>query len=198
MRIVLCSMVLLIGAAAATSFGSVASMLGKSASMSGRTDIYREVWAAILKSPILGYGYGGFWGVSPEATRIGLAIGWTGIGYSENGILELALQLGIAGVGLVLWMIARAVVQGVRLLRSPHYQPRTGWYLAILCLAALSNIDAGWLLSTGTLDWAMILIACIGLNAQWRRARDARVAYPPFMRELSQDPSPLFVGDKLA
>ena len=196
LRIVLCMIVLVIAAAVTTSFGSMASMLGKDASMTGRTDIYREVWASILRSPIVGYGYGGFWGVNPEATRIGLSIGWTSIGYSENGILELALQLGIAGVGLVVWLIARAVVQGVSLLRSPHYRPRTGWFLAILSVAALSNIDAGWLLSTGTLDWAMILIACIGLDAEWRRARDARLA-DASLREISQN-APSLSGEQVA
>ena len=58
-------------------------MLGKSSSMSGRTDIYREVWIAIKKQPVLGYGYGSFWGLNPanvEARRIGYAITWPNIG----------------------------------------------------------------------------------------------------------------------
>jgi len=173
LRIVLCLSVLALAAALTTSFGSFSSMLGKSVSMSGRTDIYREVWLSIRKAPILGYGYCGFWGVNPEATRIGISIGWTNIGYSENGILELALQLGFVGVAVVLWMIARAVIQGIRLLRSPHYSPRTGWFLTILFLCALSNIDAGWLLVTGTLDWLMILIACVGMQAETDWARTA-------------------------
>ena len=155
-------------------FGLIAPMLGKSASMSGRTDIYREVWHSIMKSPILGYGYGSFWGVNPEAERIGLTIGWPNIGYSESGILELALQLGFVGVALVVLMIGRAGIQAARLFRSPHYSSQTGWYITILFLAALTNIDAGWLLVSGTLDWVMILIACIGLETETQRVQAAR------------------------
>jgi O-antigen ligase len=93
-----------------------------------------------------------------------LALGWPNIGYSENGILELALQTGFLGVGLVLAMIARAVAQGIRLLRSPHYSPRVGWFLTILFLAALTNVDAGWFMTSDTLDWVLIVVSCIGMN----------------------------------
>jgi exopolysaccharide production protein ExoQ len=178
--------VIAVGIIAVSSFGQIATILGKDPTMSGRTDIYREVWHSVLKAPLLGYGYGGFWKVDPEATRIGLAIGWTNIGYSESGVLDLALHLGFAGVALVLLMLGRAVVQGVRLLRSPSYSPRVGWFLTILFLAAVTNVDAGWLLVSGTLDWVMILIACIGLEAETRRARTAgEHHFPSYAQPLS-------------
>lgn len=171
LSIILFLLLVAISAVAIASFGALASSLGKDVSMSGRTDIYREVWTSIRKAPLLGYGYGGFWGVSPEAIRIGDSINWPNIGYSENGVLELALQLGFVGVFLVLLMVGRAFLLGFRLLRSPSWNPRIGWFLTILFLAALTNIDAGWLLATGTLDWILILVACIGLEAEARRAR---------------------------
>jgi O-antigen ligase len=140
--------------------------------MSGRFKIYKEVWLAILKRPVLGYGLGGFWFPgSLESQRLGLSIGWANIGYSENGILELALQIGFLGVALVLGMIATAVVRAVKLLRSPFYTPRVGWFLTIIVLAMLTNIDAGWFLTADTLDWLLIVIACIGLNEEWARVR---------------------------
>jgi len=145
----------------------LATHMGKSATMSGRTAIYAEVWRSIIKHPVLGYGFGGFW--SPEnleARRIGLAIGWTNIGYAENGVLEVALQIGSLGVGLLIAMIAGAVFQGVRLLRSPHYSPRVGWFLSILFLAALTNIDAGSFMTSDKLDWLLILLSCMGLKEE--------------------------------
>ena len=149
----------------------VATMLGKDPSMTGRSQIYYEVWQTILKQPLLGYGFGGFWFPgSLESQRIGLAIGWPNIGYAENGVLELALQVGFIGVGIVLAFIVRAFVQGLRLLRSPHYSPRIGWFLTILAFAALTNIDAGWFMTSDTLDWVLIVIACVGMNEQWRLA----------------------------
>jgi exopolysaccharide production protein ExoQ len=144
----------------------VATALGKDSSMTGRTQIYYEVWQTIMRSRWLGYGFGGFWFPgSLESQRIGLAIGWPGIGYAENGVLELALQIGFVGVGIVFLFLGRAFVQGLRLLRSPQYSPPVGWFLTILAIALLTNIDAGWFLTADTLDWVLIVIACVSINA---------------------------------
>ena len=147
----------------------LATSMGKDASMSGRTGIYAEIWRSIMKQPLFGYGFGSFWYAgNPERQRIGLAIRWLNIGYSENGVMELALQVGFVGVGLLFAMLGRAAVQGIRLLRSPYYSPRVGWFLTILFLAALTNIDAGWFMTADTLDWVLIVVSCVGLNEHVR------------------------------
>jgi len=153
---------------------TVATLLGKDSSMTGRTQIYYEVWQTILKRPFFGYGFGGFWFPgSLESQRIGIAIGWPGIGYAENGILELCLQIGFVGMAIVFWLMGRAFIQGLRLLRSPQYSPRVGWFLTILVLAALTNIDAGWFMTSDTLDWVLILVACIWMNEEVKLLRTA-------------------------
>jgi exopolysaccharide production protein ExoQ len=153
---------------------SVATLLGKDSSMTGRTQIYYEVWQTILKRPLFGYGFGGFWFPgSLESQRIGIAIGWPGIGYAENGILELCLQIGFVGMAIVFWLMGRAFIQGLRLLRSPQYSPRVGWFLTILVLAALTNIDAGWFMTSDTLDWVLILVACIWMNEEAKLLKTA-------------------------
>lgn len=145
--------------------------MGKDPTMTGREGIYIEVWRSILKHPVLGYGFGAFWyGGNFESHRIGLAIRWPNIGYAENGLMELALQSGLLGVGLVLAMIARTIGRGIFLLRSRHYSPRVAWYLTILFLVGLTNIDAGWFMTLSTLDWVLILVSCIGMNQEMRRA----------------------------
>jgi O-antigen ligase len=145
----------------------LATHMGKDASMSGRTTIYTEVWRSIMKRPTLGYGFGAFWySGNIESQRIALAVRWPNIGYSENGFLEVALQIGFIGVGLIFAMMARAAYQGIRLLRSPRYVPRIGWFLTILVLVLLTNVDAGWFMTLNTLDWVLLLIACIGMNRQ--------------------------------
>jgi exopolysaccharide production protein ExoQ len=139
--------------------------VGKDPTMTGRSEIYTEVWRSILKRPVLGYGFGAFWySGNYESQRIGLAIRWPNIGYAESGILDLALQTGLLGVGLLILMIGNAAGQGIRLLRSPHYSPKIGWFLTIIFLALLTNIDAGWFMTINTLDWVLILVACIGMN----------------------------------
>jgi exopolysaccharide production protein ExoQ len=148
----------------------LAAHMGKSATMSGRTAIYVEIWRSVVKHPLLGYGFGGFWSRdNPEARRVGLAIGWPNIGYAESGLLEVALQIGFLGIGLLVAMIGRAVFQGVRLLRSLQYSPRVGWFLTILFVAALTNIDAGSFMTSDKLDWVLIVLSCIGLNEEAHR-----------------------------
>jgi exopolysaccharide production protein ExoQ len=166
--VLITSIVTTLAAALGTYYWSLLAVsMGKDPGMTGRSDIYVEVWRSILKHPLLGYGFGAFWYAgNPEFHRIALALRWPNIGYSENGILELLLQLGFIGTALVLLMIARALLQGARLLRSPHYSPRVGWFLTVLFLALLTNIDAGWFMTLNTLDWVLILIACIGMNRE--------------------------------
>jgi exopolysaccharide production protein ExoQ len=173
LMIIVTSLALISAAVSAIYFWPQLMMfLGKDASMTGRTEIYHEVWESILKRPWFGYGFGGFWFPgSLESQRISVVLNWPGIGYAENGVLELALQLGLVGVAIVLFFITRAFWQGLRLLRSSTYSPRIGWFLTIIALTFLCNIDAGWFLSSDTLDWILIVVACIGLNAETRRLK---------------------------
>jgi O-antigen ligase len=66
-----------------SSFDILVTLLGKDTSMSGRAEIYPQVWQSIVKSPVVGYGYGGFWGTNLDKhwvlgkrdPRVGSAIG---------------------------------------------------------------------------------------------------------------------------
>jgi exopolysaccharide production protein ExoQ len=145
--------------------------VGKDPTMTGREGIYIEVWRSILKHPLFGYGFGAFWySGNFESQRIALALRWPNIGYAENGLMELALQIGLLGVGLLLAMVAKTIARGIFLLRSRNYSSPVAWYLTILFLAALINIDAGWFMTLNTLDWVLILVSYIGMNQEMRRA----------------------------
>jgi len=144
--------------------------LGKDPTLDGRTVIYKLVWQAIMRHPWLGYGYTSFWYPgSNESQFISLSLRWPAIGYSENGFLELLLSLGFVGLSLLLYMLGKALCQGAQLVRSPLYTPRVGWFLTILFLALVTNIDAGWFLAVDNLDWVLIIVACVGLNEEWSR-----------------------------
>jgi exopolysaccharide production protein ExoQ len=155
---------LILVALTVTHFDALAGVLGKDPSMSGRTDIFRLVSQAVLKRPALGYGYGGFWNTAPEAERVGLTIGWTGIGYAENGVLELATQLGLVGVALVVLMVAQALWRACCFPSSHRPRPSVEWFSTVLLLAIFQNLDAGWLIASGDFSWVLILIACIGIH----------------------------------
>ncbi len=146
--------------------------IGKDPTLTGRTDIYLAVLESIFKHPLLGYGFGAFWvATNPEPFLIGLRIHWMTIGYAENGLLELWLELGTVGLGLVLIMFGKAISQSVRLIRSRYYNPRIGWFTSIIFLELISNIEAGQVMVPGTINWVLTLIAFIGLAKEMHEAR---------------------------
>lgn len=145
-------------------FTAFMTSIGKDPTLTGRTGIYAVVTESILKHPLGGYGYGAFWfGDTLDAKNIAIRLGWPNIGYAENGFLELALNLGFVGVALALFIIGRALSQGVRLLRSPSYTPRVGWFVVLLFMQLLTNIDGGILLWPASTMWIFTLIAAMGL-----------------------------------
>jgi len=81
----------------------VFQLLGRDATLTGRTDIWTALMDAIADRPWLGYGYGAFWGVdSQPAYMVRLATEWA-VPTAHNGWLETALSIGLLGLaGLIM------------------------------------------------------------------------------------------------
>ncbi|MEQ9314839.1 MAG: O-antigen ligase family protein, partial [Henriciella sp.] len=77
--------------------GLVFQLLGRDATLTGRTDIWSALFSAINDRPWFGYGYGAFWGAESEpAYKVRLATEWL-VPTAHNGWLETALSLGLVG-----------------------------------------------------------------------------------------------------
>ena len=76
--------------------------------------------------------------------------------------MELALQSDFSALDCCCDDRQNGSSRSISLAFSPLFSP--GWYLTILFLAALTNIDAGWFMTLNTLDWVLILVSCIGMN----------------------------------
>lgn len=160
-------------------------MVGKDPTLTGRTEIYVAVLEAIFKHPLLGYGAGAFWlPVNPESLNIALSINWLGIGYAENGFLELWLGIGTLGLSLVLLMFGRAIRQAAKLTRPNYYNPRVGWFISIIVLELLTNIMGGIVMAPGNLNWLLTLIAFVGLANEIRAIRVAQADARPALRNI--------------
>ena len=88
------------------------SLVARSETFSDRTRIWRVVGAAALETPWLGHGYGAFW-PSP-AGQNALALIRIPINQAHNGALDLAAELGLAGLVLVLAPLAYFAVAALR------------------------------------------------------------------------------------
>jgi exopolysaccharide production protein ExoQ len=160
--------------AAITHLAAFMAWIGKDPTLTGRTTIYQVILDSILKHPLGGYGYGAFWNAAnPESHNVAMRVNWPSIGYAENGFLELGLQLGLAGVVIAVFIIGRALIQGLRLLRTPHYTPAIGWFTVLIFVELSTNVDAGVVLAPGNLIWTLTLVAALGLANETRRAAAA-------------------------
>jgi len=142
-------------------------LMGKDATLSGRTLIWRAVMTSIWKHPLIGYGFHGFWtGQSGESSNITLRVQWNP-GFAHSGYLETWLEVGGVGLALILWTFIRAMRDATRVL-SHTKSTYLGFYLSILFLTVVVNIDESTLLGASSLTWMFYLLACIGLRNEAR------------------------------
>jgi exopolysaccharide production protein ExoQ len=80
--------------------GSVAQLLGRDPTLSGRIEIWNELINADI-NPLLGAGYESFW-LGNRLTNVGKSLGLNGVlNEAHNGYLETYLTVGLVGLGLL-------------------------------------------------------------------------------------------------
>jgi O-antigen ligase len=137
---------------------SVTGALGRSSTLTGRTEIWSLVASFIAERPIAGYGYSGFWlGASQESIEVNRAMRGL-VMYSHNGYLEMLLTLGAIGFLLTL------AVLGIGMKRALSFseQRQAGtelWPLAFLLYFILHNLGECSIL-VQDIEWA-ICVSCI-------------------------------------
>jgi exopolysaccharide production protein ExoQ len=172
------------GAAAVSStlliryYAAIMGILGKDPTLTGRTKIWSLVLVSIMKHPLLGYGYRGYWhGLQGESANVSLADHWI-VPAAHNGFLDLWLGLGAVGVGIVIYSMFQAVRNGITCLRRGP-SASAEWYLCIVFLTLVSNVAELTLMVPDYLAWIMYVIACVGLSQEATRARlDAALHRP--------------------
>ncbi|WP_050044083.1 O-antigen ligase family protein [Bradyrhizobium sp. LTSPM299] len=84
-------------------------LMGKDATLTGRTELWELVQAEISRRPIIGWGYFAFWTpANPTALEISAQLGWL-VPHAHNGILEMLLELGVTGTLLMLVVFFRSI-----------------------------------------------------------------------------------------
>lgn len=143
-------------------------MMGKDSTLTGRTNIWRLVFASVLKRPFLGYGYGAFWGgLQGESVNISLGCGWI-VPHAHNGLLNTWLELGGLGLGLVALLIVRALVDAWSCIRAARSR-FAEWCLCILVVTMVSNISELTIMVPNHLAWVLCMFACVGLREEARQ-----------------------------
>lgn len=145
-------------------------LLGKDPTMTGRTVIWGVLASSIMKRPLVGYGYMAFWqgGMKGESANVALSMNWAGIGYSENGMIDLWLSLGAVAVLMFLLLFGRAIRDALYCFNR-NATPGVMWYASILFFVAVSNIAAGQVLHPSSLGCILQIVAFVGLRQERRR-----------------------------
>jgi exopolysaccharide production protein ExoQ len=141
---------------------SIFGMIGKDATLTGRTDMWPHIIDMIAKEPWLGYGYSAFWNDwnSPGAT-VWYAARWEPPN-AHSGLLDLWLDLGLVGV------LAFAIGFGIVIVRSLRwFRLDQSWssFWPILCptYLMLANVSESFFLNFNDLFWVLYVSVAFSL-----------------------------------
>ena len=98
----------------------VFALAGRDASLTGRVPLWQAIWPEIMRSPLIGHGYAGFWNAdSPTVQMIWRYAGWPAPD-AHSSYLDILLQLGVVGLSLY-------VLSWVQLFVRARMAHRTGF-----------------------------------------------------------------------
>lgn len=152
----------------------VLAWLGRDVTLSTRTIIWRLLFERWKEHPWLGYGYAAFWG-GPHSPggEVGEALHYYPW-HAHNGFIDLALDLGAAGLLSFTVILA---IYGLRALRT-GLCARVRWALwpaAYIGWFIASNLTESELMRHDSLYWVVYLLAVAQIASLARaQARDAR------------------------
>jgi O-antigen ligase len=128
-----------LGVALVDNSNLVLALLGRNATLTGRTALWHTVLVSIMKRPTLGYGFDGFWlGMVGESGRINLSLRWL-VPHAHNGALDLWLNLGAVGLALFALAYLAGVHNSFRFYLRQQNHLRA-WPLAYLAFLFFYNL----------------------------------------------------------
>jgi O-antigen ligase len=136
--------------------------VGKDTSLTGRAGLWTLAIEAISHRPWLGHGYSAFWlGWDGESAPIWSVLTWRPP-HAHNGVLDLALELGLVGVVLfaggflsVAWRAA-----GVVRRTTTAYGV---WPITYVVFMLVSNLVESTMLVRNSIFWVFYIVTCMWL-----------------------------------
>ncbi|MGA7523669.1 MAG: O-antigen ligase [Acidobacteriaceae bacterium] len=163
----------------------VAPTLDRDPTLSGRTVIWAQVLHSIVQRPFLGYGYEAFWhGMQGPSLQIDSAVHFVVV-HAHNGFLEIALELGTAGLLLFLLTGIRAARQLWPLWIRGSIE-RIAFPLAVLFLIGLYDLDENTLLLYNGLFWILCVAALVTIDSAVRDRHHTSVSAPHAILSLQR------------
>jgi O-antigen ligase len=136
--------------------------VGADSTLTGRSEIWSAVWSMIADHPWLGYGFGAFWrGFDGPSAQVWAQIGATPP-HAHNGVLDLWLDLGLAGVALAAGSLAVAGGRAARALRG-EWSLDSVFPAAMLAFLVLFNLTESTFLKQHSMFWVLYVATAVSL-----------------------------------
>lgn len=136
-------------------FATVLELLGKDPTLTGRTEIWAGVLAALRGNFALGGGFGAGWDIVGDRLYALTAIL---VGHAHNGYLDLMTDLGALGLGLMVLLMLWLLLTGLRASLSGA-EPMLGLMAFVVASFALVGNWAGsFLLLHNSVYWVLPVV----------------------------------------
>jgi len=158
-----------------TNFREAMYLLGRDATLTGRTELWEFGRISLQDHFLLGYGYAAFWyGLHGPASYY--TIGW-GITSIHNGWLEVMIDAGLPGLVMMVVLMGRLLFGGIMAARYLDGREAPWLLAAALGLLAIS-ISESVFLERHSLNWVIFVIGVTRVVLLRRQARQVDGALP--------------------
>jgi len=158
-------------------WGEILTLVVGDPTFTSRTDLWAFIWDRIADMPILGSGYGSFWGVPAAYDPLRDAPNWlrdTALGQineAHNGYLDLWVQSGIVGLALGAFALTRALaLAATSTANAPpgggRWAPHAMIFTGLAMIALYNTMETAWLSRVHFANQIVVLLAV--LADRWR------------------------------
>jgi len=146
--------------------------VGKDATLTGRTELWRWMSYEIARHPWLGAGFGGFWmGLEGPSFTIVRFFSWRP-GQAHNGYIDVINELGYVGLALLAWVLVAHLWNIVMIHRRGEGLAAI-FHLAVLIAALLLNVSETNFMRTTHLWWIILSSSIIGVHVHLHQLNPA-------------------------
>jgi len=150
------------GVIIANSLPAIFQLLNRSPQLTGRTELWNAVVMAIMKRPLIGYGFNAFWqGMTGASATVMLTVQWLPL-HSHNGFLDLMLDLGLLGLvtfALGYFALWRRAIKLTRTMRGPV----PVWLCTYLLFMFVYNLTESSILVENNICWVLYTATAVNL-----------------------------------
>lgn len=160
-------------------------LIGKDATLTGRTDIWTLLIEAISKEPMLGYGYGVFW-MDPlgPSYHVRQALQWP-VPTAHNGWFDAWLSGGFVVIALFSLLAIITLIAGIRRLWSGGVEAY--WVILSLFFFFGFSMSESTILQQNDLSWFLFVVTASKLWAReraWWRPETLRLRHALKLQQL--------------